>query len=255
MVGELIVYAAAVDIKVFTEVLHRNARAFDMPSGISHSPGRLPLEFLIVELGLCEPEDEICFIALVAVSLNALSHADLKVFLTQVAEDIILIEFGGIKIDIPSCLISIAFFDKRAYYSYELIYAVGSRLNHIGGLDIELFAVIEKCIGIELCYLHNGLMLTLCAFEHLIVTRITVRGQMSYIGDIHYSLHIIADIAQILFEDILHDIASEVTDMCEVINCRAAGIHSYLALLVGDELFFSVGRGIIKLHNTTPYGK
>ena len=50
MVGESVVDAAAVNVKIFTEMLHTYAAALDMPAGVAYSPRAVPLEFLIVKL-------------------------------------------------------------------------------------------------------------------------------------------------------------------------------------------------------------
>ena len=76
---EGIVDAAAVDIQIFAEVLDADAGALDMPAGIADAPRGVPLEGLILELGLREPENEVILIALVGILLDALAHADGKV--------------------------------------------------------------------------------------------------------------------------------------------------------------------------------
>ena len=43
MVGEGIIYAAAVDIHVLAKVLTCDAGAFDVPAGIAYAPGGIPL--------------------------------------------------------------------------------------------------------------------------------------------------------------------------------------------------------------------
>ena len=50
VVGECVVDAAAVNVKIFTEMLHTYAAALDMPAGVAYSPRAVPLEFLIVKL-------------------------------------------------------------------------------------------------------------------------------------------------------------------------------------------------------------
>ena len=42
MVRENIVHAATVDIHVFAQMLHADAGAFNVPAGISQSPGAFP---------------------------------------------------------------------------------------------------------------------------------------------------------------------------------------------------------------------
>ena len=55
VVGEGIVDAAAVDVQILAQVLHGDAGALDVPAGIAHAPGRIPLQRLILELRLGEP--------------------------------------------------------------------------------------------------------------------------------------------------------------------------------------------------------
>ena len=90
MVGECIVNTATVDIKVFTEILHTDAGTFDMPAGISDTPGAVPLELLIVKLRLGKPEYKVCLVALVTVLFNTFTHADFKVFFLKIVENVIL---------------------------------------------------------------------------------------------------------------------------------------------------------------------
>ena len=76
VVREGVVNAAAVDIKIFSEVLERNTGALDVPARIANAPRRVPLERLIFELRLCEPEHKVVLVALVRVFLHTLAHAD-----------------------------------------------------------------------------------------------------------------------------------------------------------------------------------
>ena len=73
----------------------------------------------------------------------------------------VVIQFGSIKIDIPALFIGISFFQKDGYHMDKLINAVGRRLYHIGTLDVQLPAVLEKRVGIELGNFHDRLVLSL----------------------------------------------------------------------------------------------
>ena len=75
VVRECVVNTAAVEVKIFSQMLHAYAGALDMPAGISHSPRTVPFKLLIVKLGLSEPENEIRLIALVSVLVNTLFWA------------------------------------------------------------------------------------------------------------------------------------------------------------------------------------
>ena len=63
-----------------------------MPAGVTHAPRAVPLKLLIVKFGFCKPEHEISTVALVAVSLNALTDSDLKVVLVEIVECIVIIK-------------------------------------------------------------------------------------------------------------------------------------------------------------------
>ena len=50
VVRKRIVDAAAVNVEVFAEVFERDTGAFDVPARIAHTPGRIPLERLVLKL-------------------------------------------------------------------------------------------------------------------------------------------------------------------------------------------------------------
>ena len=91
------------NIQILTQVLHGDAGALNVPAGVAHAPGGIPLEGLILELGLGEPEDEVVLVALVRILLHALAHADGEILLVEVVADgaihdtLCMIEFLRIK--------------------------------------------------------------------------------------------------------------------------------------------------------------
>lgn len=56
-------------------------------------------------------------------------------------------------------------------------------------------------------------MLALGALEHLILALVGVGGQMADIRDVHYTLDVVAGVAQILLQNVLHDVAAEIADV------------------------------------------
>ena len=70
----------------------------------------------------------------------------------------------------------------------ERIDAARRRNDDLRALDAKLFAVTEKCVGIELRNLHDGLVLAARALEHLVFAGVGIGSQMSHVGDIHYPL-------------------------------------------------------------------
>ena len=248
VVGERVVDTATMDVAVFAKVLHSDAGAFNVPSGIADSPGARPLELLIVELRLCEPKHEVGAVALVAVSLNALAHANLEVFLVEVVESVVGFELGCVKINISARLVSVTLFDKGLDDADEVVNAGCCGLDDVGNADVQLLAVGKESVGVELRDLHDRLLLALCALEHFVVARVAVAGQMSDVGDVHNALDLVARVAQIAVKDVLHHIGAEVSDMSIVINGGAAGIDRNLALLAGLELIAAVCQRIIEDH-------
>ena len=114
---------------------------------------------------------------------------------------------------------------------------MSSRLHHIGGLDVKLRTISKESLGVKISYLHNSLVLTLCALEHLVIACVAVTGKMANIGDVHNSLNVQTCETEILFKNVLHNVASQVAYVRIVINCRAAGVHGNLAWGVGDKFF------------------
>ena len=102
VVGEGVVNASAVEIQILAVVLHGDAGALNMPAGIAHAPGGVPLQGLILKLGLGEPEDEVVLVPLVGVLFYALTDADSQILLVVVIKDIITLELAGVEIDVAA---------------------------------------------------------------------------------------------------------------------------------------------------------
>ena len=245
MVGEGVVDAAAVKIQIVAQMLHGNAGALNVPAGIAHTPGRIPLEGLILKLGLCKPQHKVILILLVFVLFNALTNANSQIFLVMVIEDIVFVQRGGVKVHISTSQICLALLQQRLHHVDILVDAVGSRLDYIGPLDVQLVAVREEGVGIELRDLHDGLVLAAGAFEHLILAGIRVGCQMAHIGDVHNPLDIVAGVAQGFFQHIFHNIGTQVADVGVVIHRGSAGVHLHLLGIVGNKQFLLVGQRIV----------
>ena len=108
MVGESVVDAAAVDVQVLPQILHGDTGALDVPAGVAHAPGGVPLQGLILEFGLGEPEDEVVLVPLVGVLFYALTDTDSQILLIVIVEDIITLELAGVEIDVAAGRIGVA---------------------------------------------------------------------------------------------------------------------------------------------------
>ena len=252
VVGESVIDAAAVNIQVLAQVLHGDAGALNVPAGVAHAPGRIPLQGLVLKLGLGEPEDKVVLVALVAVLLHALTDAHSQVFLVEVVKDVVLLQLGGVKVHVAAGKVGIAGVHQLGDDADIVVNAVGGRLHHVGGLDVQLGAVGEEGVGIEPGDLHDGLMLPLGALEHLILALVGIGGQVAHVGNVHDPLHVIANVAQVLLQHVLHDVGTQVADMGKVVDSRAAGVHLHDVRMVGNKFFFGAGSGIVKFHFISP---
>ena len=90
VVRKCIVYPAAVDIHVFSEVLHGYTGALYMPAGVACSPRGIPLQGLLFEFRFCKPEYKVVFIAFVQVFFYAFTDSNGKILFIEIVEDVIL---------------------------------------------------------------------------------------------------------------------------------------------------------------------
>ena len=248
VVGEGVIHAAAVEVQIFAIILHRYAGTFNVPAGVAHTPGGVPFQGLILELGLGEPQHKVVLVALVGVLLHALPDAHGQVLLIVLVEDIVPLQLGGVEVHIAAGEICVAGVQKLGNDLDIIINEAGGGLDHVRALDVQLAAILEKGIGVELGDLHDGLMLTLGALEHLVLALVGVGGQVSHVGDVHDAVHVVSGVAQVFLQHILHDIAAEVADVGKVIHRGAAGVHLHQIRVIGNKAFFFMGCRVIKVH-------
>ena len=219
-----------------------------MPARVAHAPRGIPLELLVVKLRLCKPQYEVALGALVFVLFHAVAHAYGEALFLHVAENIIVFELGGIKIDVAARDIRIALFKEHLYHVDECIDAARRRNDDLRALDAKLFAVTEKSVGIELRNLHDGLVLAARALEHLVFAGVGIAGKVADVRDVHGAGHVIAEVAQGFFQHILHDVRAQVADVRIVVHGWAAGVHFDFAGFVRNKFFFFLCSCVIELH-------
>ena len=248
VMGEGIVNTAAVNIQIVAQMLHGNAGALDVPAGIANTPGRIPLEGLILELGLGKPQDKVILVLFVLVLFHALTNAYRQIFLVMVVEDVVFIQRRGVKVHVAAGKIGFALVQKSLHHMNILVNTVGGRLHNIGPLDVQLVAVREKRVGVVFCDLHDGLVFPTGTLEHLVLAGVGIGGKVTHIGDVHDTLDVVAGIAQGLLQHILHDVGAQVADVGIVVHRWAAGVHFHLIGRIWGKQFFLVRQGIVKIH-------
>ena len=90
VVNGYMVNATRVDIKVRAKIFSTHSGALYVPTGITYSPRRIPFKLLILKLLFREPKNEVGFVLLVTVFLNALTNTYRKIFFVEIVENVIL---------------------------------------------------------------------------------------------------------------------------------------------------------------------
>ena len=155
MVRESVVNSTGMDVQILSQVLHGNAGAFNVPSGIAHAPGRIPFQGLVLKFGFGKPEYKIVLVLLVDVLFHAFPHAHGKIFLIMVIENIVFFQGGSVKIHVAPCHIGLSLFQQSLHHMDIFLNTVGSRLHHIRTLDVQLVTIRKKGIGVKFCDLHH----------------------------------------------------------------------------------------------------
>ena len=219
-----------------------------MPAGVAGPPRGIPFQRLILKFGLCEPEDKVVDIALVAVLFHAFPDPYRQILFFVRVEDIIAIQFGRVKIDVSSGEIGVSGLHQAGNDFDIVVNAAGRGLNHVGAFDIQLAAVVKESVGIELRDFHDRLVFAPRALEHFILSRVRVRGQMPHVGNIHDAVDTVSGVTEKLFQRVLTEIGPQIADMGIVIDGRAAGVHFHMSGGVRGKFRFFVRCRVVKIH-------
>ena len=92
-------------------------------------------------------------------------------------------------------------------------------------------------VGIELHHLHRLELLQTGFLSDLILALIRIVLQVTYIRDIPYIAHLIAQILQIAVEQIKRDGRTGMPQMRIAVHGRTADIHAYVSLVKRFERF------------------
>jgi len=161
-------------------------------------------------------------------------------------QDIIILELGGIKVDIAAGLISEALVKKGLDHMDIVWNAVCGGLHDVGRLDAQVGAVGKKSLRIKPGDLHDGLVFPPGSGEHLILARVGVTGQVAHVRDVHDAPDVVPGETEELLQHILHDVAAQVANMGIMIDGRPTRIEPDRTFLMGDKRVHALGECIIK---------
>ena len=95
-----------------TDVGHlaSDAGALNMPSRITDAPWAIPFQCLVFKFGFGEPEHEVCLVFLIGILIDIIPYTDQRLEFCLCGENIVIIQFGRVKVNVSACLISVTLF-------------------------------------------------------------------------------------------------------------------------------------------------
>ena len=127
--------------------------------------------------------------------------------------------------------------DGNAEYVTAPYVSIQDEVTTIGRMTKRKLAweVFKEYLGVVFRNFPRSLVLFFCGNCHLIFAVVAIRHKMTYVGDIHNALNVVANVAKILFKHVLHSVGTEISYMSKVINRRSAGVDRNLARFSGNE--------------------
>ena len=107
---ENIIHTATMDIHVLAKMFDTDAGALNMPSRITDAPWAIPFQCLVFKFGFGEPEHEVCLVFLIGILIDIIPYTDQRLEFCLCGENIVIIQFGRVKVNVSACLISVALF-------------------------------------------------------------------------------------------------------------------------------------------------
>ena len=133
----------------------------------------------------------------------------------------------------------------------------GCGTDYIRPDDVQTVIILEESFCIELGDIPDAFSSLAGALGHLVLTLVSVSGEVSDIGYIHDVLDFITGMAKHALECVLENVCPEVADMGIVIDRRSAAVETHETFGNGLELLNGSGHGIVKidLHVLSEYDR
>src|ERR1041384_2856519 len=215
---------AAMNVKRFTQVLHRHCRAFQMPAGSAFAKRRGPARLAFFFRPF--PQNEVArgvFFLFVGVD----TRARLIAFDFQSRKPAILRKRTYAEVERAFAIVGVLLLGKPVHQLDHLRYVIGRPRHHLGSLDIERSRVFEEGVGVKAREVAKSLTRFESVADYLVVD----------VGYVHHVVNFIAEILQIAAEHVYRNESSEVSDVTVVVNRRTARVHPHRVALKRRELF------------------
>ena len=234
MMRESEVLAAAVYVDGLAQVLLGHCGALDVPARSSHAPWRLPcdLGFFLASL----PESEVQRIFLHLADSDA--RAALEVVDVLAGQLAVLFKLTCRVVDVAVCLVGVALVDEGLHEFDDLRDVLRDLRVNVGLDDVESLCVVEVLLDVLLGDLRRRDALFFRAVDDLVVN----------IGEVLHEFDLVASVLEVPSECVEHYERPCVSYMKEVVDRRAADVHSYLAGLDRYKFLFAVCECVIDLH-------
>ena len=118
--------------------------------------------------------------------------------------------------------------------------------DYVRVADIEGIDVLHKSVGVIFCYFKDALMPLFGSFEHFVIAVVAVACEVSYIGDVHYMLDVIAQIGKGFVENVKENIGTEIADMRIIVNRRTTAVKTDMIFMYRHEILHSVSHCVKK---------
>ena len=242
---ELVLQPTAVYVDCLTQILHTHNRTFQMPAGITLTPGARPLHNM-VRLSFL-PEREIRRILFFRRNFHAgAGHHFLDISAGKFA---VVLEFRHIEIHRAVDLVSIVF-SQKCFYQLDLLddMSAGPRAD-IRPDAVQFVHVLEVASSIRFGQRHRMLLLSFGRLADLVFALIRIVGQMTNVGNVLHIGNAVSEIAKVSNQNIETDVTFCMPQMSVPVDGRPTDIYPDHAFVQRLELLFLSRQAIIKLQS------
>ena len=156
------------------------------------------------------------------------------------------VELGNIEVYSVVGLVAVALVAKRFYKVYHLRNIIGGFGDDLGHEDIQPLQILKEHRGIFGGYLLGRFVLFLGGGLHLILAVVRIRGEMSYVGYVHYRTRGVAVVFERAAQLVHKDVRPEIAYVRIVIDRRSARVHGNRRRRDGTQFFFFARERVIE---------
>src|SRR3989338_8564071 len=182
-----------------------------MPARKSLAPAAIPFHLPFRATWTEFPQSKVSRILLFRI--NLLTGPFFLAFKFQFGQFGVIRILGSIKVNSVGSLVGKALLFQLPDKVNLLFNAIGCLNPLMRHLNVQINQILIKSFGVEISYFPNALAFPLSAFFQFVFPGISIRSQMSDIGNVHYMLNLVAVEFQNPPQNIFKNVCSEVANM------------------------------------------